>query len=312
MSKNKIYKIDKLKRNNFSLVLSGGSSLGLAEIGAIKFLEKNSLQPSEIIGTSMGSIIGALYALGETSQTIQEKIKNLRTQDLFEIKYLQGRIEYKKAKLLLKNLFKNKKIGETKIPLKIIATKLKNGEEKIFTKKDNVKIYDAIIASTAIPGILNVGKIKREVYVDGCVSSSLPLEAAKKNNIKLAINVINRKEKAYQYKNPKNNFIKNILTKFEILRRASRYYVMNQTESKIKTTKKVILIEPNLKNFDSFKLTNHKRIIQAGYDETKKYFDKAEKIHRRKYKKEKTPLQKIMNFSARGTKKIIENIQKLE
>ena len=104
-------------------------------------------------------------------------------------------------------LFQNKKIGSTKIPLKIIATKLKNGEEKIFTKKDNVRIYDAVLGSISIPGILNATKIKNEVYIDGCVTSNLPTEAAEKNNIKLAVNVINRKDRDYRYENPKNNFI---------------------------------------------------------------------------------------------------------
>lgn len=312
MPKHQTYKLSKLKTNNFSLVLSGGSSLGLAHIGAIKFLEKNYLSPSEIIGTSMGSIIGSLYALGENSKSIQEKIKNLKTQDLFEIKYLQGRIEYKKAKALLKTIFQDKKISDAKIPLKIIATKLKNGEEKIFTKNDNIKIYDAILASTAIPGILNVQKIKNEIYIDGCVSSNLPLEAAKKNNIKLAINVINNKGKNYEYKNPKNNFLKNIITKFEILRRSSRYYIINQTQTKINTAKKLILIEPNLKRFDPFKLTNHKKIIRAGYLETKKYFDNADKKREKKHKKKKTTLEKIINFPIKSTKKIIRNIQNLE
>jgi len=309
----KKYKIDRLKKTKFSLILSGGSSLGLAHIGTIKFLEHHHLEPSEVIGTSMGSIVGALYAIGETAETIEEKLKNLETNDLFEIKYLQGRIDYKKAKAFLKNIFQNKKIQDTRIPLKIIATKLKNGEEKIFTKEDNVKIYDAIIASISIPGVLEAEKIKSEIYIDGCVSSNLPIEAAKKDNIKLAINVINKKARNYHYENPKHSFIKNLITKFQILRRSSRYYILNQTESKIKTTKKLILIEPNLKRFNSFKLINHKKIIQAGYLETKKYFDEAEKMYKKKHKKKTmTPLERVMTFPLRSTKKMIENIQKLK
>jgi len=150
------YTLDSLKRNKFSLVLSGGSALGLAHIGVIKFLEKNKLVPSEIIGTSMGSIIGSLYALGETAKSIEEKLHGLKTQDLFEIDYLHGKINQKKAFNFLKKLLQNKKISETKIPLKIVATKLKNGEEKIFSKSENTKIHDAVMASSAIPGILNV------------------------------------------------------------------------------------------------------------------------------------------------------------
>ncbi len=307
----KQYKIKNLKKNEFSLILSGGSSLGLAHIGTMQFLENHNLVPSEIVSTSMGSIIGALYATGETSETIKRKLKSIKTRDLFEIKYLQGKVEFNKSKTLLKNLFQDTKMKDTKIPLKIIATKLKNGEKEIFTKKDDLKIYDAILASIAIPGLLPAKKIKNEIYIDGCVSSNLPIEVAKKNNIKLAINVINKKITNYKYTNPKNNLIQNLKTKYAILKRSSKYYIINQTNAKISQTKKLILIEPNLKRFNSHKITNYKKIIKAGYLETKKYFDNAEKTHKKKERKE-TPLEKLMKFPIDSTRKIIKNIQKLQ
>ncbi len=281
--------------------------MGLAHIGIIKFLEKHTLQPSEIIGTSMGSIIGALYALGETSKSIQEKINNIKINNLFEIKYLQGRVDYENAKKLLKKLLKNAKIQDTKIPLKIIATKLKNGEEKIFSANDNIKIYDAVLASIAMPGILNVKKIKNETYIDGCVTSNLPIETAKKNNIKLAINVINQKEKNYYYKNPKTSLLKNIKTKFEILNRSIKYYIIRQTKNKTIKAKKLILIEPNLKRFNSFNLSNKKKIIQAGYIEIKKYFKNTKITHRKKYT---TPFKKIIAIPIIKAKRMIEKLQK--
>ena len=56
--------IKELKSNKFTLILSGGGALGIAELGLISDLEKEELVPSEIIGTSMGSIIGACIAIG--------------------------------------------------------------------------------------------------------------------------------------------------------------------------------------------------------------------------------------------------------
>jgi NTE family protein len=310
----KLFRIKNLQKKDFSLILSGGSSLGLAHIGIIKFLEEQKLQPSEIIGTSMGSVVGALYAIGNTSETISEKLKGLKVRDLFEIKYFQGRIEYKKAKDMLKEIFRNKKISEAKIPLKIIATNLKNGEKKIFTKNDNILICDAILASIAIPGVLTAKRIKGEIYIDGCVSSNLPIEVAGKNNIKLAINVLNRKVKNYHYHNPKKGLISNLKTKFAILKNVSRYYLENQTEAKLNTVKKLILIEPDLKGFNSYKLINYKKIIEAGYLEIKKYFDKAERTPKKKEekKKERTSLKRLITFPITETKRIFKDIQKLK
>lgn len=315
MPKQKLFKIKNLQKNKFSLILSGGSSLGLAHIGTIEFLEKNNLQPSEIIGTSMGGVIGALYAIGNTSETINEKLKGIKTHDLFEIKYFQGKIEYKKAKALLKKMFQNKKISEARIPLKIIATNIKNGEKKVFSSNDNVLIYNAILASIAIPGVLSAKRIKRETFIDGCVCSNLPIEVAKQDNIKLAVNVINKKSKNYNYHEPKKGFLNNLITKFTVLKNVSRYYIENQTETKISTTSKLILIEPNLKKFNSYKIINYKKIARAGYLETKKYFDKATKYKAKKKKKRKTILKKIIKltkYPIKQTKKILNKTNPLK
>lgn len=306
MPKQKTFTIKNLQENNFSLILSGGASLGLAHIGIIEFLEEQRLLPSEIIGTSIGSIIGALYAIGNTSETIKEKLKDLETKNLFEIKYFQGKIEYKKAKLFLKEIFYNKKMSDAKIPLKIIATNLKNGKKKIFTNKDNLLIYDVIMASIAIPGIFTAKRINHEFFIDGGVSSNLPIEAVEEENIKLAINVVNRKVKDYNYKPPKRGFVNNIISRFMIIKNVSRYYIEEQTESKIPLAHKLILIEPNLKNFNSYKIIDYEKISRAGYLEIKKYFEKKEKKgikkkKRIKKKRKPTILKKII----KETKKLI-------
>jgi len=56
--------IKNIKTNNFTLVLSGGGALGIAHLGVLHDLEKENITPSEIVGTSMGGIIGAFLAVG--------------------------------------------------------------------------------------------------------------------------------------------------------------------------------------------------------------------------------------------------------
>ena len=125
----------------------------------------------------------------------------------------------------------------------------------------------------------------------------------------MAINVINKKIKNYHYYNPKKGLINNLITKFTVLRNVSRYYIENQTEIKIPTTSKLILIEPNLKRFNSYRLINYKKIAHAGYLETKKYFDEAEKRKPRKRKKKKTILKEIIKITKKPIKLTKEYIK---
>ena len=68
--------VSKLKDSNFSLVLSGGGALGIAHLGVIRDLERLLISPDEIIGTSMGGIIGACLAVGMQEEEIFAKIEN--------------------------------------------------------------------------------------------------------------------------------------------------------------------------------------------------------------------------------------------
>ena len=71
--------VQELQKGKFSLVLSGGGALGIAHLGVIEDLEANNLLSSEIIGTSMGGIIGACVAVGLSSKGILKLLKEFST-----------------------------------------------------------------------------------------------------------------------------------------------------------------------------------------------------------------------------------------
>lgn len=260
--------IKRLKNKGFSLILSGGAALGIAHIGVLRWLEEHAIIPDEIIGTSMGSIIGALWATGKTSYQIEEIIEEIKGVDLFRLKYTHGKLDYQKVNHFLKRIFAENKIKHTDIPLKIVATEMKTGESKVFDLHDNVLISDAVRASIAIPGIFALKKIKNKYYMDGGISSNLPVEFSMPKKIKIASNVVNMGRR-FGYSEPKGIFSA-IKERFVALEGSMHYLIRNQTYAKIHYIKKMVLLEPNLNKFDRYKLGDYKKMIKLGYNEAKK------------------------------------------
>nr|WP_314838275.1 patatin-like phospholipase family protein [uncultured Flavobacterium sp.] len=163
------------KTQSIGLVLSGGGSKGLAHAGVIKFLEEQKIKPSQVAGTSAGSIVGALYAWGKTPEEILEFFKSIY---LFHWKHLTfkkaGLINSESFRVYFESIFKDATIGDLKIPVQITATDMVRGKLKIFGP--STKIVDAILASSAFPGILSPYEIDGNIYSDGGILNHFPTD----------------------------------------------------------------------------------------------------------------------------------------
>jgi NTE family protein len=248
--------------NNFSLVLSGGGALGIAHLGVIEELEKNHITPSEIVGTSMGGIIGACIAIGLKEKQIYDLFKEFSNLINWVKFSFSGNSLIKNDKLdtIFTDIFGDLKIKDTQIPLKLIATNLENGEIKVFSKKDNILIKDAVLATMAIPGVFEEKTIKGNIYADGFLCENLGINQAKKKNI-LAIDVLGIN--SFEHKLPDNFFkTKNIIDMFE---KSIRLLMYNQTKTNLKnSTKKIYLIEPDTKEYKTFQFHKYKKIKRLG------------------------------------------------
>lgn len=246
----------------FTLVLSGGGALGIAQVGILKQLEDKNLIPSEIIGTSIGSIIGAAYALGYNSSEILLLLKNFSNIFNWLNFKLKGNslIHSKKIENILEKIFGNKKIKDTKIKLKIIATNLTTGLGESINEE--VLIKDAILASIAIPGIFQEKIINNVVYVDGFLSDNLGIEFSTYHNV-LAIDVLGFN--SYTHELP-NNFLKtkNMLSMFE---KSMRLLIFNQTRLLLKNSNKnIFLIDLYTKNFKTFNFGKVDELYKIGLE----------------------------------------------
>ena len=254
--------INKLSTNNFTLVLSGGGALGIAHLGVLHDLEKSNIKPSEIVGTSIGGIIGACIAIGLNEKEIYTEIKTFSSVSKWLKFSLQGNaiIDNTKIEAIFTHLFGKKKMSDTNIPLKLVATNLMNGQKRVFTAKDDIYIKDAILATIAIPGVFDEHIIEGETYGDGFLCENLGVNEATCDHL-LAINVLGGN--SFEKELPDNFFkTSNVLEMFE---KSIRLLIYNQSKTHIESVKKqVYLLEPITKEYNTFHFHKHEKIRALG------------------------------------------------
>lgn len=177
------------EKTNVALALSGGGARGFAHIGAIEELLDRGFQITQVVGTSMGALVGGMYALGRMGEfkevvTHLSKFKILR---LFDLAYHHtGFTDGKKLFDFFKSNFPAKRIEELNIPYKAIAVDIINREEVCFSEGD---IFDAIRASISIPTFFTPVYKGRRVLVDGGMLNNIPVNHLEKRKDEILISV---------------------------------------------------------------------------------------------------------------------------
>jgi len=251
-----------IKKNNFTLVLSGGGALGIAHLGVLHDMEKLRLLPHEIVGTSMGGIIGACLAIGMKEAEIYDHIKSFAGVFNWLKFSFSGNAVVHNGKIakIFDQIFQEKKMKDTQIPLKLIATNLLNGHKKVFDASDDVYIKDAVLCTMAIPGIFEAHTVNGETYGDGFLCENLGINEASLDTV-LAVDVLG--ENAFEKRMP-DNFFKtvNVLEMFE---KSIRLLIYNQSKTHLKNSdKSILLLEPTTKGFKTYYFHKHQEIRQLG------------------------------------------------
>jgi NTE family protein len=163
-----------------SLVLSSGGARGMAHIGVIEELLSNDFEIAAIAGSSIGALIGGIYAQGKLDE-YKKWVSELDKFDVFKLMDFtftqQGIIKGDKVFQEMSHFINNKPIEELNIPFAAVATDLLNHREVVFTSGS---LFDALRASIAIPTILTPHKYKNNQLVDGGVFNPLPVNHVKR------------------------------------------------------------------------------------------------------------------------------------
>ncbi|MBU0720107.1 patatin-like phospholipase family protein [bacterium] len=285
-------------RPKIALVLSGGGARGGAHVGVLKVLQENKIPIDMIVGTSMGSFVGGLYASGRTPDEIEQMLvrsnwkEHIRTDfNRVDIPlrrkqneyYYQGKIGLgidtdntivlptgvlKRQPLLLKFLKETQHAQNIEdfddfyIPFRAVATNIKNGETVVL-KSGN--IAKAIYASSSIPGGLQPINIDGVDLVDGGVSSNIPIDVAKEMGADIIIAVDVSEDFSEDLKVDSYFVVMGQLV--NILMRK------NANESISALSKNDILITPDLEGFSGLDADKYSQIIHKGYSTTQEIYE---------------------------------------
>lgn len=160
-----------------ALVLGGGAVRGFAHIGVIKVLEAQGIVPDMVVGTSAGSVVGALYAAGYSGFELQKIAFKLEEDSVGDWTIPdRGFIKGEALQGFVNKSVQNRPIEKLKKPYAAIATDLQSGEMAVFSKGNTGM---AVRASSSVPGLFQPVSINGHDYVDGGLVSPVPVNAAR-------------------------------------------------------------------------------------------------------------------------------------
>jgi len=200
------------KPAKIALVLGAGSSKGFAHIGVIKILESNKVPIHMIVGTSVGSVVGSLYAYGYDAFQLQKLSFSIEKGDIVDLTIPDnGFIKGEKLEEFVNKIVKNTPIEKLKIPFYAVAADVQSGQEVAFGRGNTGM---AVRASCSIPGVFRPVKIGEKMYVDGGVVSPVAVDVAKQfgADIVIAVDISAGAERAFP-----ENTIETILRSFDIM-----------------------------------------------------------------------------------------------
>ncbi|MFT7534495.1 MAG: NTE family protein [Hyphomicrobiaceae bacterium] len=182
------------------LVLGGGGMRGFCHIGIVRAIERLGLQVDEIVGTSMGAVMGGLLAGGSNSHQMEQLALDVSLKDYFRLNlvkfftrgYRHASVYKGKAfKELLHEWLPHEAFEDLETPFYCNALSLTNGATRFFglPGSEKMRVSDAVYASACLPTIFEPAEINGDHYIDGGMTETLALRIARAREADLVIAV---------------------------------------------------------------------------------------------------------------------------
>jgi NTE family protein len=180
-----------LRKVKIGLALGGGAARGFAHIGVIKALEAQGIVPDIVVGTSAGSVVGALYASGYNGFALQKIALEMDEATISDwalpfFNKSSGVLKGEALQAYVNKAVHNQPIEKLKIPFGAVATDLKSGQPILFRRGNTGQ---AVRASSSVPGVFQPVNIGGRTYVDGGLVAPVPVRYAKEMGAEFVIAV---------------------------------------------------------------------------------------------------------------------------
>ncbi len=249
-----------LPKPKVALVLGGGAARGFAHVGVIRALEQEKIPIDLIVGTSVGSLIGSIYAYDMNSFELEWTAFTLEKESIFDYGLMMaftslGVAKGDKLEAFIKSKVPTANIEDLKIPFAAVATDLNRGTRVVLDKGSVAK---AVRASSAIPGVFQPVDHQNKTLVDGGVIDNLPISVAREKGADIVI-AVDISENVFNFNI--NNLLEVMLQSITI---------MGAENAKIKKKEADILISPKVGDVGMLDFSQKKRCMMAGIEATQK------------------------------------------
>ena len=255
------------------LVLGGGGMRGFGHIGVVRAMERLGLQVDEVVGTSMGAVIGALFAAGLHSRQIEEVAGEISIKDYFKINLLKFLLRgYRHASVykgrtfhqLLSRWLPFRSFEDLQRPFFCNAMSLTTGASRFFglPGSERMAVADAVYASACLPTIFEPMAIGGDHYVDGGMTETLALRIARARHADLVIGV-DLSHRDLHIKVPYKASLPHILFQtYEVMGQA-----LNEHNLHRYADERTVIIKPKVSHLGLLDMPDVKEIVRIGEQE---------------------------------------------
>lgn len=243
-------------RPRIALVLGGGAARGFAHVGVIRALEQEKIPIDLVVGASVGSLIGALYASDRNSFELEWTAFAIEKDTLFDYGLLtaftgMGAAKGDKLEEFVKSKVPTANIEDLKIPFAAMAVDLNRGTRVTL---DRGPVARAVRASCAIPGVFNPVDHQGRLLVDGGVIDNIPVSAAREKGADIVI-AVDISEQVVNF---------NITNLIDVMLQSIT--IMAAENAKAKKKEADVLIRPAVGGVGMLDFSQKKQTMQAGIE----------------------------------------------
>jgi NTE family protein len=242
------------RKIKIGLALGGGAARGFAHIGVIKALEAQGIVPDVVVGTSAGSVVGALYAAGNSGVALQKMAYEMDEAAISDwamplFGKSSGVLKGEALQAYVNKAVHNRPMEKLKIPFGAVAADLKNGQPILF-QRGNTGM--AVRASSSVPGVFQPVVIGSHTYVDGGLVAPVPVRFAREMGADfiIAVNISTQTDSQAAISS-----LEVILQTFSIMGQRINQYELKDAD---------IVIQPPLGRMAGNDFGNRNKAIQAG------------------------------------------------